>query len=116
MSEVVWKYDTLGPGITAARARFRSMVRATFAFHKPRAEAYMRANAPWTDRTTNARNGLAAILDHQPPLYRLRLTHGVSYGIWLEVKNNGRYAIILPSLRSQGADLMQSFRGAMARM
>lgn len=116
MAGIVWTSDTLTPGLDAAKGRFRAMVRATFAFQKPRAEAYMKVNAPWTDRTTNARNGLHAIEDHAPPKYRLRLSHSMHYGIWLEVKFNGRDAIILPSVKNQGAELMQTLRGGMARM
>ncbi len=63
------------------------------------AEAYMRTHAPWTDRTAIARGSLSATPEAHGRSLRLRLAHGVPYGFWLEVANDGRYAIIQPSQR-----------------
>lgn len=70
-----------------------------------RSTAYMKQTAPWTDRTTAARNGLHAVATNRPGRFDLLLSHAVSYGIWLEVKFNGRDAVILPSLRQAVRDL-----------
>jgi hypothetical protein len=67
--------------------------------------AYMKTNAPWTDRTSAARNGLHAVATHSKSRFELILSHAVSYGIWLEVKFSGRDAIILPSLRVAAREL-----------
>ena len=63
------------------------------------AEARMRATARWTDRTGAARGSLTATPELIGRAMRLRLAHGVPYGIWLEVANDGRYAIIQPTQR-----------------
>lgn len=48
-------------------------------------ETYMKHNAPWHDRTTNARNGLAArAAKLGAGLYAIILSHAVDYGIYLE--------------------------------
>jgi HK97 gp10 family phage protein len=48
-------------------------------------ETHMKHNAPWTDRTTNARNGLAArAAKLGKGLYAIILSHAVDYGIYLE--------------------------------
>jgi hypothetical protein len=71
-----------------------------------------RANAPWTDRTGNARTGLfgTAERDVARSLVTIYLSHGadLDYGIWLELANAGRYAVIertieahLPELRAE---------------
>jgi hypothetical protein len=70
-----------------------------------RSTAYMKTNAPWSDRTTAARNGLHAVATHHPGRYELVLSHAVYYGIFLEVCNNGKYQIILPSLRQAVREL-----------
>lgn len=70
-----------------------------------RSTAYMKANAPWSDRTTAARNGLHAVTSHRPGQYELVLSHAVYYGIFLEVCNSGKYQIILPSLRQAAREL-----------
>lgn len=70
---------------------------ATHAF-APRAEAYLKRTAPWTDRTTNARSGLFARPDVRGLSSRIILGHGVDYGIWLEISNSGAYAVIIPAI------------------
>lgn len=83
-------------------------IAAACAFHATRAQAYARSNAPWTDRTTNARNGLFAKAERARPFYRIIIGHGVSYGIWLEVRWSGRYAIIRPTVDNEGPELMRT--------
>lgn len=62
-------------------------------------EAWMKANAPWTDRTGQARATLRAeVLDVTGRAAVILLRHGVSYGIYLETIQGGTYAIITPAL------------------
>lgn len=64
-------------------------------------EDYAKANRPWTDRTTDAREGLQAhVVNESGGRYSIWLGHGadVDYGIWLEVRWGGKFAIILPTL------------------
>jgi hypothetical protein len=81
---------------------------AATAYHATRAEAYARSNAPWTDRTSNARNGLFAKAERDRPYYRIIVAHSVPYGIWLEVRFSGRYAIIRPTVDHEGPELMKT--------
>jgi hypothetical protein len=65
----------------------------------PEIENYMKANAPWTDRTGNARQGLYTAVNHAVgSMVEIILSHGVDYGYWLEVKNGGAYAVVNPAL------------------
>jgi len=57
---------------------------------------------PWVDRTGEAKRRLKALYindDFGSTNYRLRLQHGVDYGIWLEFAHEKKYAIIIPTLR-----------------
>jgi hypothetical protein len=81
-----------------------------------RSTAYMKTNAPWSDRTTAARNGLHAITNHGPGRYELILSHAVYYGIFLEVCNSGKYQIILPSLRQAFRELQNRIDGMWGRL
>jgi HK97 gp10 family phage protein len=52
-------------------------------------ERYMKHNAPWKDRTTNARNGLSAAAQKSGTriansVFAIILSHSVDYGIYLE--------------------------------
>jgi hypothetical protein len=85
---------------------------------------YARNNAPWHDQTGNARNGLFAIYDSdtlhslngESTIHRITLSHSVPYGIWLEVRWAGRYAIIVPTIQHYGAKIMDSIRGLISRL
>lgn len=64
----------------------------------PLAEAHMKQNAPWTDRSTAARDGLNAQVLVSTNGVAIVLYHTVPYGIFLEICNGGRYAIIEPTM------------------
>lgn len=61
-------------------------------------ESWMKANAPWTDRTTNARTGLYADVEQLVHRVVISFDHTMSYGVFLEFANAGRFAIIGPAL------------------
>lgn len=57
-----------------------------------------RYNAPWADRTGEAREGLDVDVSEEDGDIVLSLYHTVEYGEWLEVIQSGRFAIIMPTL------------------
>lgn len=61
-------------------------------------EAWARQQAPWQDRTGDARERLHATVEETGPIGTIVLSHGVDYGIWLEVAHSGAYAIIAPAI------------------
>jgi HK97 gp10 family phage protein len=69
-------------------------------------ERYMKHNAPWTDRTTNARNGLFATAQKSAKsimgsTFAIVLGHSVDYGVYLEegTQNMAAKPIIMPTIR-----------------
>ena len=64
----------------------------------PEGEAWMKANAKWRDQTGNARNGLGGSAKISSDSVAVVFYHSVPYGIWLEVRWDGRYAIIMPAV------------------
>lgn len=67
---------------------------------------YAKKNARWTDRTSNARQGLSGDVLKTATGVILVLSHGVDYGKWLEIANAGKYAIILEALEANYSPLM----------
>lgn len=65
---------------------------------RPRIEAWMKQNASWTDRTSNARQSLYAEVEASLFSIVIAMDHGVEYGFWLEYANAGTYSIIGPAL------------------
>jgi hypothetical protein len=97
-------------------ARTQKAIEIAFAFQAARSTGYMKTNAPWTDRTTAARSGLHAISSRSGSRFELTLAHAVSYGIWLEVANSGKYQIILPALRAATRELTGLLDGLWEKM
>lgn len=74
----------------------------------PQAEQYMKNNAKWTDRTGAARSGLGAKPQLGANSVAIVLYHSVPYGIWLEVRWGGKYAIIEPTIHSMAPLFLQA--------
>ena len=73
--------------------------------------AYMQANRPWTDRTGEAKRQLNAVVS-KPSAHEVRITlsHGVYYGIWLELAHGKKYAILQPTLNTKGKEVIEDFK------
>lgn len=113
---IIWD-DKLSPNLRVFNTKFQRAVAKTMEFHEPQVESYMKTNAPWTDRTTNARNGLSAkYVKLGPTLHSIVCFHQVPYGIWLEVANNGKYRIIVPTIHYQGREVLKTLRQVWRRM
>lgn len=76
-------------------------------------EAFMKENAPWEDDTGAAREGLFTVADIEGDRKEIVFSHGVGYGIWLEINYSGRYEIIMPSVKAIGEQLMRSTEGSL---
>lgn len=61
-------------------------------------EAHAKSNKPWVDRTGRAKQSLNSSWKWVGDVARVELSHGVYYGIYLELCNEKRYAIIKPTI------------------
>lgn len=112
----VFDFDTLTPGLQELLPKIDAAVDIAFDHAEPMAETYARTNAPWTDQTGNARNGLMAthIADHMVS-HSLVVYHTMHYGYWLEIRWSGRYAIIGPTLVHMSEELAKMVAAAVNR-
>lgn len=90
--------NTLGPGIAAMAVSFPHELEENVLNTAIKALDYARANAPWSDRTGDARRGLDVDVRQEAREIVWEMYHSVDYGIWLETKNSGELAIIMPTL------------------
>lgn len=97
------KLNQFGPKVK------RGMVAAAN-YTAPRAEAWMKTNAKWTDRTGNARNGLGASVQVSTNRVAIVLYHSVPYGVFLEVRWGGRYAVIEPAMAQFGPEFVNAIQ------
>lgn len=84
-----------------------------------RAEAHMKQKAPWTDRTSNARNGLfARAAKLSKTTFAIILGHSVTYGIFLErgTKYMRARPIIIPTLEEFGPRVVATLNKILSRL
>lgn len=80
-------------------------------------ESYAKSNRRWTDRTGLAKANLRCTVSQpRKNLVRITLAHGVNYGIWLELANEKRYAIVKPTLDIYGPRVMSNFRNLLSQV
>ena len=96
--------------------KLRSNIAMIFEYNAGYATAWMKQNARWTDRTGAARTGLTATAHHGRNFEELFLAYSVNYGIWLEVANDRKYAIITPALRIMGDKILRDMAYLIDRM
>lgn len=114
-------------GFKSTREMDRKLNRAIFGVAKywdGRVEAYAKQHAPWTDRTSNARNGLHAEAvklggaRFDANSFAIILAHAVTYGIYLETKRpaDGGRPIIMPTIRIYAPKVMRTLTKILDRL
>lgn len=109
---ILWD-NPLFKNITVAGATLKHAIWKVVQYEANDGQNFMRQNAPWTDRTGNARQGLFARGYKHPDGYVIVYYHTVSYGIWLEVAKGGKYRIIEPTVQQAGPKIMESLQVVM---
>lgn len=76
-------------------------------------EGRVKLQAPWSDRTGNARAGLFGTTELRGLARNeivIKLGHTMSYGVFLELCNDGRYAILKPTIDSAVPEIWESYK------
>lgn len=113
---IAWEDQGMLDGLNHGSKRVNDELEALLNFYAPEVENWMKNTAPWTDQTGAARNGLAARYYSDNDSKGIVLFHQVPYGIWLEVRFDGRYAIINPALIEWGPRVMDGTRNMLTRL
>ena len=100
------------PNLRSYPERLLAAIQALGDVFAARIEAYAKLNAPWTDRTGAARQGLRAFTVKEAMRVVLYLVHSVEYGKWLELgtRRMAPRPIILPALEAHYAPIMADLR------
>lgn len=102
ISSINFKLDELIEGLENLNEKVEAALLINAKTEAAWAESYMKANRPWTDRTSRAKTSLRCQADKVDDGIRLTFSHGVWYGIWLELAHEKNWAIIQPTLNQQG--------------
>ncbi len=74
------------------------------------AEAEMKRDAPWTDRTSHARQGLKGRAEQYHDRVQVTLSHTMEYGVHLELANSGQYAILKPTAQRRAPRFIEDVK------
>ena len=101
----------LEKGLSLLEDRAKIAVKIKVSQASQELKSYAQIKAPWTDRTGQARRMIDSYFyELSTSGYRIVLAHGVDYGIWLELANEKKYAIIQPTINIVGVQkIMPSF-------
>lgn len=113
---LTWGDTSLMNGLREGDQRLHAKIMAVLEYKAPQVEASMKVNAPWTDQTGNARQGLRAEAFDEGSTMGIVLYHTVPYGIYLETMNSGTYAIIDPTIETQGPEVMRSLENILGQI
>ena len=108
-----WRGDVqMGQNCVLYGNKVIEAVRRVADYFAPILETAAKKGAIWVDRTSNARQTLRAWVDELAnDTVMLYLSHGMWYGVFLEAKYAGRYAIIWPTLQAHIEPIMQMLKG-----
>jgi hypothetical protein len=116
-NRVEFTKNSLTPGLEKMIPVLHSNIFQVMRYHEPQIQAQARNKAPWKDQSSNARHGLFAKASVPTKhVYQLTLYGSVSYQIWLEVRWSGKYAIIMPTVRSYAPKVISSLHKLLDRM
>lgn len=107
---VVIVSDEITPRLRQLEGVMHDRIQKVMQYEANVGQNQMRTGAQWVDRTGNARQGLFAKAGRFDTTHYIVMYHTVPYGIWLEVSNTGKYAIILPTIRSTSKQVMSDLR------
>lgn len=115
---VIWVRDPVSawvPGYTAWVASLRASVRPIIEGRMEEIDAWMKENAPWKDRTGNARRSLHTELEEMLEGYVLYFLYSIPifYSVYLEYDHQGRFSILEPALDHWGPILLNDLRSAL---
>lgn len=78
-------------------------------------EARMKEEAPWTDRTGEARKKLRTEVEVDGTKTTIHLVSGAPHGQYLELRWGGRWAIVSPTIPRAAIEIALELKAGMAR-
>lgn len=113
---ITWKTDEVLAKLDSMKAKTRASLQIIADSAVKAMESYAKTNARWTDRTGNARQRLRGETRWESDALIAAITHNVDYGIWLELCNEKKYAILEDALNSQAQNLLSAYQQFLNRL
>ena len=98
-------------GMDAAGEKARFAVESYGKAAAAKLERTAKSEAPWTDRTGNARQTLRGVTGWEGDTLRVGVTGNMEYSPYLEFRWNGRFAILWPTVNKLRAEILRGMGG-----
>ena len=73
-------------------------------------EAEAKQNAPWIDRTSNARNSIRGDFGWEGGKAVISLSGNMDYSVFLELAMEKKCAILVPTIERNATDILSAYR------
>lgn len=100
--------NTFNPSIAEKKMKAALGLYANTAAKKLEAEG--KRNAPWTDRTSNARNSIQGNSRWEGNQLAIILSGNVDYFVYLELAMEKKYSILLPTIDRNATEILRGFQ------
>lgn len=121
-TRITWDTTVMDARLLAYVGKAQEALLKIAKYFEPILESAAKTNAPWTDRTANARQSLRAYTGTDAPagypssqqlakdVVEIFLSHGMYYGIFLETRFAGQFAIVYPTLLEHAPEIQRMLR------
>lgn len=79
-------------------------------------EAEAKKNAPWTDRTGNARNSIQGGFQWNGETGQIYISGNVDYFEYLELYHEKKWAILWPTIEANQSDILKAFENMLEKV
>lgn len=73
-------------------------------------EGEAKKNAPWTNRTSNARNSIQGDFGWKSNQVVITLSGNMDYSVYLELANEKKYAILKPTIERNAPEILRGYQ------
>ncbi len=73
-------------------------------------EGEAKKNAPWEDRTSNARNSIQGDFGWKGNKAVITLSGNMEYSVYLELANGKKYAILSPTIQKHSTEILRGYQ------
>lgn len=112
-----FKVDISGAlkGLVEAEVKTRAAIGIYANTAGKKLEAEAKKNAPWTDRTSHARQTIQGGHEWQGNKCKVLITGNKDYSPYLEFANEGKYAILYPTIKENSPQIIEGMKNLLGK-
>lgn len=104
------KFDTSQFDLVKAAAKQKAALALYADTAAKKMEGEAKAGAPWTDRTSHARQSISGTHGWDNSTLKIVLSGGMNYSVYLELAMEKAYAILVPTIQKNAAEILHGYQ------